>query len=520
MEDFRFPSRNIHPRIGEISQENAGQLTSVQDMVAFPNDSLQSAMQLSQVYNDPNDPNYFNQNFFSFFDGPFDAFHRQWQEPMRGQGDEDGMLAFGAGPSPASSDGSAMIPTANSFSAALMDSLLIALSQMHLHSEAQQALASDLQFLLTPRRIRHFVSLYFKNWHPNCPIVHPQSFDPEYAELPLLAALVFMGAMYSLDERELTAAKKLLDLLELYIYSLDVFAAQAEMCQSHTGTATPADERTDWSKFQHFQAGYLMIVIQYWAGTERSKHRVMEIRYSEVIKVARKMGLPGCRHRLEDRISQDLWIQRETRIRTMNIIWTLDCAFLFYQNYACRMTLTELGFDLPCEESLFDSRNPFAEPSFRFSRDMTLRMAFEALLSSGDNAVSDDGSSTHQPMNWLGLSVLDMFILMHVLYYFIHVRMSLLIPLSGLDSSGSTGNAAEGPIMARIQHALICWKDHWIALRKEEPKGKWETPGLFKNSYNFWLVAHLLVSKKDSVDVIAFMEPKCEDKLERLKILV
>jgi len=145
-------------------------------------------------------------------------------------------------------------------------------------------------------------------------------------------------------------------------------------------------------------------------------------------------------------------------------------------------------------------------------------MAFEAILSSGENATSDDGSSTHNPTNWLGLNVLDMFILMHVLYYFIHVRMSLLIPLSGMPSGAVNGS--EGPIMGRIGSALTCWQDHWTALRKEEPKSKWDTPGLFKNSYNFWLVAHLLFSKKDSVDVIAFMEPKCEDKLERLKILV
>lgn len=84
----------------------------------------------------------------------------------------------------------------------------------------------------------------------------------------------------------------------------------------------------------------------------------------------------------------------------------------------------------------------------------------------------------------------------------------------------AAANTGEGPIMTRISTALSCWKDLWIALRNDEPESKWSAPGLFKNSHSFWQVAQLLVSKKGSVDVIAFMEPKCEDKLERLKILV
>lgn len=98
----------------------------------------------------------------------------------------------------------------------------------------------------------------------------------------------------------------------------------------------------------------------------------------------------------------------------MTIIWTLDCAFLFYQNYPCRLTFTELGFDLPCEESLFDSRNPFAEANFRFSREMTFQMAFEAILSAdAAHMTATESSSAFPSSNWLGVTALDMFALMH-----------------------------------------------------------------------------------------------------------
>jgi hypothetical protein len=44
--------------------------------------------------------------------------------------------------------------------------------------------------------------------------------------------------------------------------------------------------------------------------------------------------------------------------------------------------------------------------------------------------------------------------------------------------------------------------------------------GFFKNGYNFWLVSHLLTTKKESVDVVMKMEVRCEDKLEKLKVLL
>lgn len=44
--------------------------------------------------------------------------------------------------------------------------------------------------------------------------------------------------------------------------------------------------------------------------------------------------------------------------------------------------------------------------------------------------------------------------------------------------------------------------------------------GFYKNGYNFWLVSHLLITKKESVDVVMRMEVNCEDKLKRLNVLL
>ena len=46
------------------------------------------------------------------------------------------------------------------------------------------------------------------------------------------------------------------------------------------------------------------------------------------------------------------------------------------------------------------------------------------------------------------------------------------------------------------------------------------TMGFYKNGYKFWLVSQLLVTKKESVDVVMQTGVKCEDKLEKLKVLL
>ena len=96
----------------------------------------------------------------------------------------------------------------------------------------------------------------------------------------------------------------------------------------------------------------------------------------------------------------------------MNIIWALDCAFCFFQNYPPRLSMAELDIDLPCIEQIYSSKNPFTEPNFRFSRDLTLRQGLEALFSNG---LADPGNPKRPiiPMRELGFTVMDMFVLIH-----------------------------------------------------------------------------------------------------------
>lgn len=117
------------------------------------------------------------------------------------------------------------------------------------------------------------------------------------------------------------------------------------------------------------------------------------------------------------------------------------------------------------------------------------------------------------------------------MYAFINTHMTLLVPIlpkvRAAQSTQALGSSISGrslihddSILAAIRTALSRWRDHWVALHSQVSGDQWASMGFYKNGYNFWLVSQLLITKKESVDVVMQTEVKCEDKLERLKVLL
>ena len=111
----------------------------------------------------------------------------------------------------------------------------------------------------------------------------------------------------------------------------------------------------------------------------------------------------------------------------MNIMTLLDCAFSFFANFPCRLSVSEMKFDLPCEEQIFASCHPFAELNFTPSRRLTTYEAFQSMFGPKANLVPGQ----ERKSNPLGLNPMDMFIL-------IHRTLPLLLPHLMLLTLSST----------------------------------------------------------------------------------
>lgn len=136
--------------------------------------------------------------------------------------------------------------------------------------------------LVTCAEIETCVDLFFRYYHRHCPIVHKPSFCPVLAPLPLLLAVVALGAMYHKDTSKVAWIRKLLDPIETYIYGLpglrDEHEGLLDLCRA-------PDDDTLHHQFKTFQGAYFIIVAQYFSGSITARRRVRQQRFSRVLTV-------------------------------------------------------------------------------------------------------------------------------------------------------------------------------------------------------------------------------------------
>ncbi|GAB7353525.1 hypothetical protein MBLNU459_g3968t1 [Dothideomycetes sp. NU459] len=385
--------------------------------------------------------------------------------------------------------------------------------------KAQEEIVANLTFLLASTRVPKFLDMYFRLWHPNCRIVHPGSFDPETVRKPLLAAVIFMGALYSNDEYESYAAKTLLDFVEIFCFSEAIFSKDTEIVRTFTGASSTGPELDDGDMLQDLQGCFTMVVIQYWAGNRTAKARAVDSHLTDMVKIARRMGLPKAQQLPEDRITERAWLIKETKIRLMHFIVLVDCAYSFFQNYPCRLIPAELECDFPCEEHIFDSPHPYSEPNFSFSRGLKVHDVFSRLFQEPTDRPSSSGHHTRVRASsttvGFKLTLFDTFVLIHLLY----VHTNTYMNLTTLLKLPSSRFREHDPTLAAMKRALLVWRDLHMELRAKMTEQEFTSLPFWKNGYNYWLVTHLLISKKDKLDVVMRMDIS-EDKLEKLRLLL
>lgn len=97
------------------------------------------------------------------------------------------------------------------------------------------------------------------------------------------------------------------------------------------------------------------------------------------------------------------------------------------------------------------------------------------------------------------------------------MTLSHNLPTTSLVERANGRNS--NPIFQDLKGALEQWRQLWQALRSQATDESMKTAGMYRNSFHFWLICQLLVSKEEAVDVITGMEVNCEDALTKLKVL-
>ncbi|KAF3318885.1 hypothetical protein TWF173_005294 [Orbilia oligospora] len=234
----------------------------------------------------------------------------------------------------------------------------------------------------------------------------------------------------------------------------------------------------DWEDFEKLQAAYLMIVVQTWAGHKIAKRRIRQQRFARVLELARQLRLPSAHHTHPPASPADFraWVRTETAIRLQNIMLTMDCAFVIFNNCTPRISGTEIEqLDLPCASASFSAAS-FAQlmaipsPPVRGVKVMkTLRMSFV----------------TPWPTMPV-LTTMDLFVTVHVLY------VLLTLDLSSQITPTPTSLAA-------MRQGIDFWIKSWNAARHRYQESDWKSLGLERTSDRYWVLvkAVFLAFEKD-----------------------
>ncbi len=411
-----------------------------------------------------------DEQYLNFWNGPFGLMPSPNYADMQLDFYDPSIVSAEVRYGPTPSDAASNPPDQAQYISSVNMAIYNKLWCLALDDKARQELTSCLNFLLTPEKIPKFITMYFRNWHLNCHMLQKPSFDPSKVPTSLVIGVVFVGAMYSKDQSERLAAKKLVDIAELTVFDSEIFSFESEIIRfiqdSSPAPPDPGDGIADpeWYRFQELQAGFLMVIAQYWAGSRIPKRRALESRLGEVIKVFKSWPTfslasvsdtilyrffgntntimhainlqieyrrqHGCRRSLESGTAklQRVQVPLTESCRTIASIALLDCAGRIYSNFPCRMAPAEFDTDLPCKESIFSSRHPFMQDELIFAPRLTISQAFGQLFE-GKARTSSAGLSSSMALvisnfaetppqlgdkdNSCDLTPFDLFILIH-----------------------------------------------------------------------------------------------------------
>ncbi|RSM19509.1 hypothetical protein CDV31_001669 [Fusarium ambrosium] len=359
---------------------------------------------------------------------------------------------------------------------------------------------SCLQFF-SPLHLRRFLALFWNIWHPNCPYIHRQTFDPTTAKPGLVAAMVVTGACVSPEPTDNELARTWFNSVEEMVFNDDAFCDDAPYCP----LLNPVQ---GIDKIQALQAGYLVCTYQNWEGNDNSKRRARRHRFNSLVSAARDVGVNSARHRNYDFTSgfdgfdwQD-FIAREQLIRV--IMWTFmfDKGFVLFNNIPPRMVIKEMTSHIAWPDSIFQAGT--ATECAREIQAFLLRSSSGSYLTFCEVFERYCKDKMDQDLRRVlvehGASHLFAIILAVYSTIFQHQNS-----LAGLDLLGG------------VRNALDNWKSTYEAYLKTVPvmepyetadslQDMWRRPGFSRHAHEFYLVARALVSRMSSGESIPGMD--------------
>jgi hypothetical protein len=156
---------------------------------------------------------------------------------------------------------------------------------------------------ITGKQIAIWIRLYFQHFHKHGPVIHEATFNPTTAALPLVLAIMSIGAMvsplelamkccwpfhqYSVGGTDAEGMRLLLDTIETCIFSFPALSDEYDLPgRQHAINEEESSLELQRRRLEELQAAYIMVVLQYWSGNLIARKRARQQRFSRIVAVS------------------------------------------------------------------------------------------------------------------------------------------------------------------------------------------------------------------------------------------
>ncbi|KAJ9252163.1 transcriptional regulator family: Fungal Specific TF [Paecilomyces variotii] len=226
------------------------------------------------------------------------------------------------------------------------------------------------------------IGAYFQRAHIPIRIIHRSCFYLETVSTSLLLSVFLIGTICQPVEKLSPLTIKYADIIEWSVFEDPQFLRLMYMKQEENPSQIAGD------KLEFVQAALLVIIVQSASPSTEVRRRIRVVRVPALLAVARALSLTKVQSRWNDNyalLDHRIFIEDETRIRTMCLVFVMDCRFVMFYNNPPYLNPLELQFDLPAGDEGIDiaddkSWEPWALDQRSRGRPPSMNELMQALM--------------------------------------------------------------------------------------------------------------------------------------------
>lgn len=415
-----------------------------------------------------------------------------------------------------------------------------------------------LKGLLTADNLKHFLELY-KTWENHWPMIHSSKIDFLTAFDGLVLSMVCVGAVYS-DRIGVKDVRWLMELVRASVFrSSHLYKGASERARSIV-----VEKRMPLvGNIQEVQALVHIHSLFAWHGNQKQRQQGRE-EFWILASIVRQLGLlrplpsghanssalhqPGSLD-MNDVTSWnwDDWLEQETRIRVMYIVFLIDASLAIIFNAQPQFDIYDIQLPLPADDAAWEAKTAEECAAALGLRGETAQVQNYAgsrrlkQLSMSDVVVQ---LVQGKEMPRRATNVYSKFILIHA----IHVQIFKLqrqsselsafssgasTPQSFNDGTGSAGSSGAvtptdptGPSFSQLQSltrstmfALLLWKKHWDSDMHLQYGNSLRPLGFCRDGIHFYYLAKLFLQTSRREDWLAPAEARFQQVFGMLKYI-